>query len=262
MTDRSVTSRTVEQHIQSVTHHPVSARTIRRHLQQSGLSARRPLPSILLAQNYRRLPLQWCDERRIWTAVWNEIVFTDESRFALQRQDRRIRVLSHRGERMLNNCVMHRHRALHRVLCLLSGENSDSVHFLRNIRKYNSCFQMTSFGAENQTHSVTFPTTFSIQGQVYHRIGSLMPSENQPSRFLQIYFMGNDGDDDDIQTDRRCQQIQGVRRNIVQGLQRHVAPTQSTGIILAYRDYGSSYYSIYFLIGRDFIVIRILNRRI
>ncbi|UYV82514.1 hypothetical protein LAZ67_21002633, partial [Cordylochernes scorpioides] len=102
---------------------------------------------------------------------------------------------------------------------LLSGENSDSVHFLRNIRKYNSCFQMTSFGTENQTHSVTFPTTFSIQGQVYHRIGSLMPSENQPSRFLQIYFMGG-GDDDDIQTDRRCQQIQGVRRNIVQGLQR------------------------------------------
>ncbi|UYV74635.1 hypothetical protein LAZ67_12000343 [Cordylochernes scorpioides] len=100
---------------------------------------------------------------------------------------------------------------------LLSGENSDSVHFLRNIRKYNSCFQMTSFGAEKQTHSVTFPTTFSIQGQVYHRIGSLMPSENQPSRFLQIYFVGND---DDIQTDRRCQQIQGVRRNIVQGLQR------------------------------------------
>ncbi|UYV72319.1 hypothetical protein LAZ67_9002625 [Cordylochernes scorpioides] len=77
---------------------------------------------------------------------------------------------------------------------------------------------MTSSGAENQTHSVTFPTTFSIQGQVYHRIGSLMPSENQPSRFLQIYFIGND--DDDIQTDRRCQQIQGVRRNIVQGLQR------------------------------------------
>ncbi|UYV69439.1 hypothetical protein LAZ67_6003616 [Cordylochernes scorpioides] len=77
---------------------------------------------------------------------------------------------------------------------------------------------MTSFGAENQTHSVTFPTTFSIQGQVYHRIGSLMPSENQPSRFLQIYFVGND--DDDIQTDRRYQKIQGVRRNIVQGLQR------------------------------------------
>ncbi|GFX01225.1 HTH_38 domain-containing protein [Trichonephila clavipes] len=43
VTDRSVTSRTVAQHIESVTHHSVYARTIRRHLTQSGLSARRPL---------------------------------------------------------------------------------------------------------------------------------------------------------------------------------------------------------------------------
>ncbi|GFW80892.1 transposable element Tcb1 transposase [Trichonephila clavipes] len=43
VTDRSVTSRTVEQHIESVTYHSVSARTIRNRLQQSGLSARRPL---------------------------------------------------------------------------------------------------------------------------------------------------------------------------------------------------------------------------
>ncbi|GFX20050.1 transposable element Tcb1 transposase [Trichonephila clavipes] len=43
VTDRSLTSRTVAQHIESVTHHSVSARTIRRHLQQSGPSAKRPL---------------------------------------------------------------------------------------------------------------------------------------------------------------------------------------------------------------------------
>ncbi|GFV14323.1 katanin p80 WD40 repeat-containing subunit B1 [Trichonephila clavipes] len=36
VTDRSVSSRTVPQHIESVTHHSVSARTLRRHLQQSG----------------------------------------------------------------------------------------------------------------------------------------------------------------------------------------------------------------------------------
>ncbi|UYV77284.1 hypothetical protein LAZ67_15000336 [Cordylochernes scorpioides] len=66
VTDRSVTSRTVAQQIQSVTHHPVSARTIRRRLQQSGLSARRPLLRLPLTQNYRRLRRQWCDERRIY----------------------------------------------------------------------------------------------------------------------------------------------------------------------------------------------------
>ncbi|GFU97882.1 HTH_Tnp_Tc3_2 domain-containing protein [Trichonephila clavipes] len=43
--DRSVTSRTVAQHIESVTHHSMSARTIQRRLQQSGLTARRPLTS-------------------------------------------------------------------------------------------------------------------------------------------------------------------------------------------------------------------------
>lgn len=109
VTDRSATSRTIAQHIQSVTHHPVSARTIRRRLQQSGLSARRPLLRLHLTQNHRRLRRQWCDERRMWTEEWNEIVFTDESRFCLQHHDGRIRVWRHRGERMLNSCVMHRH---------------------------------------------------------------------------------------------------------------------------------------------------------
>ncbi|UYV69939.1 hypothetical protein LAZ67_7001272 [Cordylochernes scorpioides] len=49
----------VAQYIQSVTHHPVSARTIRRRLQQSGLSARRPLLRLYLTQNHRRLRRQW-----------------------------------------------------------------------------------------------------------------------------------------------------------------------------------------------------------
>ncbi|GFV02375.1 transposable element Tcb1 transposase [Trichonephila clavipes] len=64
VTDRSVTSRTVAQHIESVTHHSVSARTIRRHLHQSGLSARHALLGLPLTQNHRRLRRQWCDERR------------------------------------------------------------------------------------------------------------------------------------------------------------------------------------------------------
>ncbi|GFU16095.1 transposable element Tcb1 transposase [Trichonephila clavipes] len=40
---------------------------------------------------------------------WNEVVFTDQSRICLQHRDGRIRVWRHRGERMLNSCVMHRH---------------------------------------------------------------------------------------------------------------------------------------------------------
>ncbi|GFU56353.1 HTH_Tnp_Tc3_2 domain-containing protein [Trichonephila clavipes] len=59
--DHSVTSRTVAQHIESITHHLVSARTIRRRLQQSGLSARCPFLFLPLTQKHRRLHRQWCD---------------------------------------------------------------------------------------------------------------------------------------------------------------------------------------------------------
>ncbi|GFX15126.1 transposable element Tcb1 transposase [Trichonephila clavipes] len=96
-------------HIESVKHHSVSARTIRRRLQQSGLSAKRPLLGLLLTQNHRRLRRQWCDERRMWAAEWSEVVFTDESPICLQHHDGRIRVWRHRGERMLNSCVMQRY---------------------------------------------------------------------------------------------------------------------------------------------------------
>ncbi|GFY07439.1 transposable element Tcb1 transposase [Trichonephila clavipes] len=92
VTDRSVTSRTIAQHIESVTHHSVSAQAIRRRLQRSGLSARRPLLGLSLTQNHRSPPRQWCDERRMWAAESNEVVFTDESRICLQRHDGRIRV--------------------------------------------------------------------------------------------------------------------------------------------------------------------------
>ncbi|GFV43719.1 transposable element Tc1 transposase [Trichonephila clavipes] len=75
------------QHIESVTHHSVSAHSILRCLQQSGPSARRPLLGLPLTQNHRRLRLQWCDERRMLVAEWKEVVFTDESRICLQHHD-------------------------------------------------------------------------------------------------------------------------------------------------------------------------------
>ncbi|GFX47035.1 transposable element Tcb1 transposase [Trichonephila clavipes] len=109
VTVRSVKSRIVAQHIVSVTHYSVSARTIRRRLHQSDLSARHPLLSLSLTQNHRRLHRQWCDERKMWAAEWNKVVFTDESRICVQHHDGRIRVWRHHGERMLNSCVMHRH---------------------------------------------------------------------------------------------------------------------------------------------------------
>ncbi|UYV75650.1 hypothetical protein LAZ67_13000853, partial [Cordylochernes scorpioides] len=104
----AVTSRTVEKPNQSITHYPVSARTIRRGLQQSGLSERCPLLCLPLTQNHRRLHRQCCDKKGCGRqngmklslltnhdSLCNTTIVGFES--------------GHRGERMLNSCVMHRH---------------------------------------------------------------------------------------------------------------------------------------------------------
>ncbi|GFX41784.1 transposable element Tc1 transposase [Trichonephila clavipes] len=53
--NRAPTLRTITQQIQSVSHHSLSARTIRRHLKQSGMSGRHPLLCLLLTGNHRWL---------------------------------------------------------------------------------------------------------------------------------------------------------------------------------------------------------------
>jgi len=69
---------------------------------------------------------------------------------------------------------------------------------------------MTSFGAKVDNMPGFMPT-FRVQGQIYHRIGSVLPMPNQEPRFLQIFFTG----DKDMQVDSRCQLIQNVKRSIV-----------------------------------------------
>ncbi|XP_053967848.1 uncharacterized protein LOC128869336, partial [Anastrepha ludens] len=72
---------------------------------------------------------------------------------------------------------------------LVFGNSPTSKHFLLNIKKYNSCFQMTSLGATNIMRDGFMPT-FKIQGQIYHRAGSLLPFPDGDHKFLQIYFIG------------------------------------------------------------------------
>ncbi|GFY01623.1 transposable element Tcb1 transposase [Trichonephila clavipes] len=86
-----------------------------------GLFARRSLLGLPLTQNHRRLRRQWRDERRMWAAEWNEVVFTDESHICLQHHDGRIRVWRHRGEKMLNSYVVHRHTGPAPVIIVRGG---------------------------------------------------------------------------------------------------------------------------------------------
>ncbi|GKA24180.1 helicase [Tanacetum coccineum] len=62
--------------------------------------------------------------------------------------------------------------------------------FREQIKVYNSMFCFTSFGA-NIDHSINSgraPYKFRINGQNYHRMGSLLPAEGVPPRYAQLYF--------------------------------------------------------------------------
>ena len=99
---------------------------------------------------------------------------------------------------------------------LMSGITPRSKHFLQNIRKYNSWFQMTSFGATKEICEPGFMPTFKVQGQVYHRVGSLLPVADEEHKFLQIYFMG----DEQQQAKQRCTNIPGTNQDTVIELQQ------------------------------------------
>lgn len=90
-----------------------------------------------------------------------------------------------------------------------------SKHFLENIRKCNACFQMTSFGASRIINDDGYMPTFKVMGQVYHRIGSLLPVAEEDSKFLQLYFIGNS----EKKLDRRCAINDSMKRCIVSDLQ-------------------------------------------
>ncbi|GFV16502.1 transposable element Tcb2 transposase [Trichonephila clavipes] len=80
----------------------VSSRTIRRLLVEGHLGAWRPLRVLLLPPTHQRFHLEWCRTQGNWTAVeWNQVVFSEESRFNLSSEDSHVRVWRARGERAL-----------------------------------------------------------------------------------------------------------------------------------------------------------------
>ena len=98
---------------------------------------------------------------------------------------------------------------------LYFNTNADSEHFLENIRSYNNAFTMTSFGG-NIRRLPGWNPTFTIQGQVCHRIGSIEAQANQPPKFLQVYFFENQ--QRELQT--RLARGQSLRPHIVEQLSK------------------------------------------
>lgn len=85
---------------------------------------------------------------------------------------------------------LHIHSIPDELYELFTSNSIESLNFKKNVRSYNNHFAFTSFGVKYdkdlcQMYKGIY--TFRIQGQVYHYINELLPSDNNPS-YLQLYF--------------------------------------------------------------------------
>ncbi|GJT46020.1 helicase [Tanacetum coccineum] len=79
---------------------------------------------------------------------------------------------------------------------LLNYNDLATARFRDQIRIYNSMFSFTSFGARID-HSINNGRgvyTFRVNGQSYHRIGSLIPKEGTQPRYAQLWFFDTENE--------------------------------------------------------------------
>jgi hypothetical protein len=73
---------------------------------------------------------------------------------------------------------------------LLTSKERSAIKFRDQIRMYNFVLAFTSLGAKVD-ESVTRGTrlySFRIQGELYHKIGSLCPTKGHRPQFAQLYI--------------------------------------------------------------------------
>ncbi|GBN16940.1 hypothetical protein AVEN_253638-1 [Araneus ventricosus] len=87
------------------------------------------------------------------------------------------------------------------------------ISYLKSIIKCNKIIKKINLRDIGRSG---FETTFKVQGQIYHKAGSLLPLPSENAKFLQTYFIG----DEEREVNQRCDNISGVRRDIVLNLQR------------------------------------------
>ncbi|KAK5809422.1 hypothetical protein F5H01DRAFT_280754, partial [Linnemannia elongata] len=101
---------------------------------------------------------------------------------------------------------------------LFRGDTPLSRRFLAQIRIFNNAFAFASFGTSTRYRDMRQPrgrgpNTFQVKGQLYHKIGGILPPTGQQPQFAQIYFHDSD---QGAEADLRLDFIYGPRNQNVQ----------------------------------------------
>ncbi|GFS83489.1 transposable element Tcb2 transposase [Trichonephila clavipes] len=90
----------LQQHLRSASGTTVSTQTVRNRLHGVSLYARRPMVYVRLTSRHRRDRREWATEHVNWRRnEWSSVLFSDESRFSVHPDNRRIFIWRDRGSR-------------------------------------------------------------------------------------------------------------------------------------------------------------------
>ncbi|GFU62656.1 transposable element Tcb2 transposase, partial [Trichonephila clavipes] len=134
--NRSENATQLQRQLLLATGRRVSSQTVRNRLHEGGLYARRPMVCIPLTPRHHAARRRWAAEHRDWEQHdWSQVLFTDESRFSLECDTRRVLVWRDRGTR--NNPAFVREmsqyrRAGWRVWGGISIGGRTDLHIIRN----------------------------------------------------------------------------------------------------------------------------------
>jgi hypothetical protein len=101
------------------------------------------------------------------------------------------------------------------LLELYTLSRSNAINFRKSIRAYNGILVCASFGANlAKSFQGQGVFNFKIHGQIYHRIGSLLPDDGRSPVFAQLYIY-----DTNYENTNRLHVMHDLNANILQNLQ-------------------------------------------
>jgi hypothetical protein len=82
------------------------------------------------------------------------------------------------------------------IVALYNSETQRGRHFLDNSRAFNNILSLASIGCQEHLPpgNSSFNPTFTIKGKLYHRIGSMLPAEEETPKFMQLFFYDTDNE--------------------------------------------------------------------
>ena len=106
LTKRTNTANRIRNLVRVTANLNVSKNTVRRRLRAAGLSSRVPARRPRLTPAHKAARQAWSARHLRWTRrQWDQVLFSDESKFNLLTSDRRIHVWRRQGERFHQDCV-------------------------------------------------------------------------------------------------------------------------------------------------------------